>query len=78
MGNALNGRPFHFSLFLTDKSQRLGVHAFNTVLSRKKGLYQDVMRELSKQISCSGYTALKREFGALVRDGLAEFKNIDF
>lgn len=58
--------------------QRLGVHAFNTVLSRKRGLYQEVALELSKRISGSEHTGLKREFGALVRDGLGEFKDIAF
>ena len=54
------------------------MHAFHTVLSRKRGLYEEVTLELSKRIFGSEHTALKREFGALVRDGLAEFKNITF
>jgi len=56
----------------------LGAHAFHTVLSRKQGLYHEVVSDLSKRISGSEHTALKREFGALVRDGLTEFKNIAF
>jgi len=70
--------PVSNRTFLTEESQRLGAHAFHTVLSRKQGLYHEVVLELSKQISGREHTALKREFGALVRDGLAEFKNIAF
>lgn len=72
-------RPFEQThTFLTGGLYRLGAHAFHTVLSRKQGLYHDVVLELSKRISGREHVALKREFGALVRDGLAEFKNIAF
>ena len=56
----------------------MGAHAFHTVLSRKQGLYHEVVRDLSERISTREHMVLKREFGALVRDGLAEFKNIAF
>jgi hypothetical protein len=70
--------PVRSRIPLTERSHRLGAHAFHTVLTRKKGLYPDVMRDLSKRISGPERAVLKREFGALVRDGLAEFKNISF
>ena len=63
---------------LTGCRKRLGAHAFHTVLSRKQGLYRDVVRDLSERISGPEHTRFKREFGALVRDGLAEFQKIDF
>lgn len=63
---------------LTWRVPRLGVHAFHTVLSRKQGLYREVVAELFKRTFCPEHTPLKREFGALVRDGLAAFKNIAF
>lgn len=57
---------------------RLGANAFHKVLSRKQELYHEVVNDLSKRISGSEYKTFKREFGATVRDGLAEFKNIGF
>jgi len=56
----------------------LGAHAFHTVLLRKRGLYREVVSDLSRRISGREHMAMKREFGTLVQDGLVEFKNIAF
>lgn len=54
----------------------LGTHAFHTILSRVSDKYSSILTKLETELSHPRHSGPRREFGALVQEGLQTFSHI--
>lgn len=57
---------------------RLGFHAFHTVLSRKAPSYVELLKHLTFELSLAHHRRSRKRFRALVKEGLVSMAQISF
>ncbi|KAI0783646.1 hypothetical protein C8Q75DRAFT_782781 [Abortiporus biennis] len=63
---------------MTFLHNRLGTHAFHTVLSRKAHSYTSILKALEFDMSLPRYRKFRRLFRRVTREGLDMFSQLSF